>query len=95
MQEAPAAQMITGTCNRCGACCYVGEFRCANLVDAPDGRASCAIHANRVPGMVVIMTRPNGDWIEGICNHTLPIEDRLLTPLIEQGVCSMEIKDNG
>lgn len=83
--------MITGKCNRCGACCFVDGYKCMNLISAPDGRMACAVHQNRTPGMGIVMTKPDGSWIDGICNHKLPIEDKLLTDLIEQGVCSMEI----
>jgi hypothetical protein len=85
---------VLKNCNRCGACCYADGYKCVNLITAPDGRTNCAVWPWRVPGMPIIMTKPGGKWIEGICNHTLPIEEKILTGLMEQGVCSMEV-DNG
>ncbi len=81
---------LKGICNRCGLCCHVGLFKCTNLVTADDGRAECVVYQSRQPGMEIILMRDDGAWREGICNHRLPAEEQILTPLIEQGLCSLE-----
>jgi len=70
----------------------VNGFKCQNLLTAPDGRAFCAVYQNRIPGMTIVLTKPDGSYIRGKCNHGLPVEAKILTPLIEQGLCSMEIR---
>lgn len=83
---------LKGKCNQCGACCYVGDAKCTNLLT--DGaRAECAIYANRIPGMAIILRKPDGSWLEGVCNHQLPKEEDILAQLITDGICSMEISN--
>jgi hypothetical protein len=85
---------ISGNCNRCGLCCWAGKFKCTNLQTARDGKAECVVYANRRPGMEIILMREDGAWREGICNHGLPSEEKILMPLIEQGLCSLEVRKN-
>lgn len=84
--------MLAG-CNRCGACCYVNGYRCVNLFAADDGRTTCAVYQQRQPGMKIILTKPDGQWIEGVCVHGLPIEERILTQMMGEGLCSLEVTD--
>ena len=83
---------LTGNCNRCGACCWVDDFKCTNL-NIEDGRTSCLVYGDRKPGMPIILTNNQGEWKDGFCNHTLPVEEEILTRLIKQGACSLEVSD--
>lgn len=86
--------VIGGHCNQCGACCWVGAYKCSNLITAESGRAACAVYGDREPGMQILMVREaDGAWIHGRCNHTLPEETEILKHMIEQGICSMEVRE--
>lgn len=88
--------MIGGLCNQCGACCWVGAYKCTNLITAKDGRAACAVYGDREPGMDIVLTRASDNaWMRGTCNHKTPEEQGLLRQLIEQGICSLEVTGNG
>lgn len=84
-----------GVCNRCGNCCFIGEFKCANLIlSGKQGEpmaAHCLVYHERIPGMPIILTKPNGEWRTGICAHTLPAEDDKLLQLIIDGKCSLGV----
>ena len=89
---------LKGRCNQCGLCCFVDGGKCTNLiVHGEPGQpmaTECMIYNDRYPGRPIILMRPDGSYAEGHCWHNAPNEEAILTKLIEQGKCSLEV-DNG
>jgi hypothetical protein len=90
---------LVGTCNRCGLCCMMGEFRCINLmIEGKPGepRASrCGRYLDRYDGLPILMVNSEGEILPGIHVCSYGSEDETLG-IIERGLgkgCSLEIAD--
>ena len=84
---------LTGTCNQCGLCCYIGEFRCINLiVSGKPGEpmaSKCGAYNSRYDGMPIVLVDPNGKTRMATCSHGSELED---LEIFERGIgkgCSM------
>ena len=91
---------LVGECNRCGLCCFAGEFRCQNLiVTGKPGEpmaTACAVHRSRTPGMFILFFDSQGRVAaDGVCGHNTPAEPLVI---IERGIgkgCSLEVVEGG
>lgn len=82
--------MLSGSCNRCGACCFIGEYRCTNL-EGELGDTTCKVYALRYKDMPISLKAPDGRVKHGYClGHNTRAEEIVLTQLIRQGKCSYE-----
>lgn len=86
---------LKGECSRCGLCCYVGEFKCTNLVivgqPGPPMASTCAVHFMRYPHMPIILRAPDGREVISECTYGNPtLEEEVLRGFIEAGQCSLE-----
>jgi len=91
------ALKLTGTCNKCGLCCYSPEgFKCLNLEvvkvpGQPDG-TRCRVYAKRYDGMPIVMQqRGTGDITGGVCRKDSFDETMVI---LETGIgkgCSLKL----
>ena len=85
---------ISGHCNQCGVCCFVGAFKCEYLdIGGIPGNAMatrCRVYDKRWTDMPIILADPHGAIMQGFCLHGSQAEEFELTKLIRQGQCSME-----
>lgn len=83
---------LKGSCNRCGACCFVGPYRCTNLLGKTGEKTTCAVYDKRYTNMPIWLVAPSGAAIQGYCMHNSLDEELRLMDLVEQGKCSYEIE---
>lgn len=88
---------LTGLCNRCGNCCFVGPFKCENLevsgLPGTPNATRCKVYQSRYTDMPIMLTAPNGAIVRGYCLHGSKAEEMELTKLIHEGQCSLEVTD--
>ena len=92
------ASKLIGNCNRCGLCCYVGPYRCINLIvmgKPGDPEATkCAVHGVRYDRMPILLLDTDGRIAgESVCG--LDSEEETES-IIEKGIgkgCSLELTE--
>jgi hypothetical protein len=90
--------MLKGTCNQCGNCCFLGEYKCTNLiVTGEPGRpmaTRCAVYGSRYPDMPITLRDGSGRSIGGYCLHNTGFAEEVeLTKLIIERKCVLEVSD--
>ena len=87
---------LTGTCNKCGLCCYELGAKCLNLevVKAPGqpDATRCRVYDKRYDGMPIILQHKNGSVRGSVCRLNSSAET---LAIIETGFgkgCSLEIE---
>jgi hypothetical protein len=86
------SNVLKGNCNRCGNCCVIGDSRCTNLLGEL-GNTTCAVYAVRYLDMPIIMRDSQGNELNAYCAHGSRQEEDILTRLILEGKCSLEVSD--
>lgn len=86
---------LVGECNRCGLCCMDGDLRCNYLRVAmlgTPGGTTCAVHANRYPGMPIMLVDGAGKVAAlAQCAHGTPQDDiEIMAKGIGRG-CSLRV----
>jgi hypothetical protein len=83
----------------CGACCFIGDFKCVNLkligVPGLPNASYCTVHARRYTDMPIKLVDKFGNVVDGFCLHGSKAEEMELTRMIKEGKCSLEVNDNG
>lgn len=78
---------LTGSCNRCGACCTLdiagAFFTCEHL--APD--RTCAVYESRMNLMPIVLHSASGETRQAHCGKDSPQETQAILRVIER--CSM------
>lgn len=87
--------MLKGKCNQCGNCCFIGEFKCTNLVlvgaVGTPMASYCSVYAMRHTDMPITMKNKKGEMIQAYCAHNSELEDSILRELILENKCSLEV----
>lgn len=87
-------ERITGICNQCGLCCYIGRYKCENLeVTGFIGMANatrCKVYEKRFNNMPIILKTPEGEVMHGYCLKGVKEEDDIIAQYIRTGQCSMK-----
>jgi hypothetical protein len=81
---------LKGNCNRCGACCVIGDYRCVNLAGEM-GDTTCTVYEQRYMDMPIVMRDSAGNEMNAYCTHESRQEEDILTRLIIEGKCSLEV----
>ena len=93
--------MLTGECNRCGACCFTKYGAvCENLEiltrQGLPNATRCRVYAERYDGMPIRMIAKDGRILRGYhCAKTSPAETSVIIEMgIKKGVCSLKRVDH-
>ena len=85
---------ISGQCNQCGNCCWIGNFKCQYLdiggIAGMPMSTRCTVHDKRYTDMPILLADPHGAVKQGFCLHGSQAEEFELTKLIRQGQCSLQ-----
>jgi len=81
--------LLKGTCNRCGNCCVLGQYRCDHL-KGEMGNTTCDVYWWRYSDMPITMTAPDGSTKQAYCLHKTLGEELVLRDLVREGKCSLE-----
>ena len=92
-----SAVKLTGDCNRCGMCCFMGRYRCVNLlVEGKPGEpkaTKCGAYSIRYNAMPIVMIDPEGEIVDAFCRHDDPNEGILIASRGFGKGCSMRWED--